>query len=104
MPVIKSAIKKLRQDRKREKMNDQLRDVLKSSVRAAKKTKNGKTVSKANAVIDKAAKAKIIHPNKASRLKSSLSKIAKAVSTKEKPAPKKVTASKKSTAVKKTAK
>lgn len=82
MPVIKSAIKKLRQDKEHEKGNDQLRDALKSSVRAAKKMKNGKSVAKAISTVDKAAKKNIIHPNKASRLKSSLSHLAKPASAK----------------------
>jgi len=82
MPVIKSAIKKLRQDKKREKQNDSVRNALKSSIRSAKKTKAGKSVAKAMSIVDKAAKLNIIHPNKASRLKSSLSKLAKPVSNK----------------------
>jgi len=106
MPVIKSAIKKLRQDKKREITNDALRDSLKNAVRSAKKTKTGKSVAKAVAIIDKAAKQNIIHGNKASRLKSSLNKIAKPVSVKKidvkenktvkKVAPKKKTSPKKS--------
>lgn len=83
MPVIKSAIKKLRQDKVREKQNDELRDMLKSTVRNAKKTKTGKSVSKAISVVDKAAKKNIIHTNKASRLKASLTKIAKPESMKK---------------------
>ncbi len=83
MPVIKSAIKKLRQDKKREEANDALRDSLKNAVRSAKKTKTGKSVAKAVAIVDKAAKQNIIHGNKASRLKSSLNKLAKPVSVKK---------------------
>lgn len=102
MPVIKSAIKKLRQDKKREKRNDDLREILKSTVRAAKKTKTGKSVSKAVSIVDKAAKNKIIHQNKASRIKASLSKIAKPQSSKS---AKKVSSSlKKATPKKKVAK
>lgn len=82
MPVIKSAIKKLRQDKKREKQNDELRDALKASIRTAKKSKTGKTVAKAVSTVDKAAKNNIIHNNKASRLKASLSKLAKPISLK----------------------
>lgn len=77
MPVIKSAIKKLKQDKKREKKNDSLRASLKLSINQAKKTKNGTTVAKAISIVDKAAKNKIIHSNKASRLKSALNKLAK---------------------------
>lgn len=82
MPVIKSAIKKLRQDKKREKQNDQVREVLKSSIRSAKKIKTGKAVVKAISTVDKAAKMNIIHINKAARLKSTLSKLAKPVRVK----------------------
>lgn len=77
MPVIKSAIKKLRQDKKRELQNDALRNSLKSAVRAAKKTKTGKAVTTAIKIIDKSAKNKIIHRNKAARLKSAVSKLAR---------------------------
>ncbi len=82
MPVIKSAIKKLRQDRKKEKQNDQIRELLKSAIRAAKKAKTGKSVTTAISKVDKAAKLNIIHENKAARLKSSLSKLAKPVRSK----------------------
>lgn len=89
MPVIKSAIKKLRQDRKREKKNDALRSSLKLAVSKAKKTKSGKAVAQAVSIVDKAAKNKIIHTNKAARMKSSLTKIAKPASSN---APKKTAA------------
>lgn len=82
MPVIKSAIKKLRQDRKREKKNDALRASLKSAISQAKKTKSGKSVAQAVAVVDKASKNKIIHSNKAARLKSNLTKLAKPTAAK----------------------
>lgn len=90
MPVIKSAIKKLRQDRKHEAQNDILRASLKMSVRAAKKSKSGKSVSKAMSIVDKAAKNNLIHKNKASRMKVTLSKLAKPSSLKSavKPSPK----------------
>lgn len=96
MPVIKSAIKKLKQDKNRQKLNDVLRDTLKSSVKNAKKSKTGKSVAKAISIVDKAAKKKIIHPNKASRMKAGLSKIAKPANVKSSekttvPAKKKVT-------------
>ncbi len=72
MPVTKSAIKKLRQDVKREILNDSLRRKVKDIVKNAKKGE--KTLSEAFSVIDKAAKKRLIHLNKAARLKSSLSK------------------------------
>ncbi len=82
MPVIKSAIKKLRQDKKKEKQNDAIRDLLKSAIRNAKKVKTGKAVTTAISKVDKAAKLNIIHENKAARMKSSLSKLAKPVRSK----------------------
>lgn len=75
MPVIKSAQKKLRQDKKRERANDNFRTLLKSSLKAAKKSPTNKNISGAFKVIDKLAKKHIIHKNKAARLKSSLSKL-----------------------------
>lgn len=85
MPVIKSAIKKLRQDRKREKHNDEMRVALQTAVRAAKKSKSSKSVTKAISTVDKAAKNRIIHANKAARLKSSLNKLAKPTKLKTEP-------------------
>jgi len=77
MPVIKSAKKKLRQDRKREKNNNKLRMLLKKALKTARKTASKENVSKATKVIDKLAKKHLIHKNKAARLKSSLSKLIK---------------------------
>ncbi len=82
MPVIKSAIKKLRQDKKREKQNESLKNKSNQVLRNAKKKGTGKAVSEAYAMVDKLAKQNIIHKNKASRLKAKLSKIAKPVSAK----------------------
>jgi len=82
MPVIKSAIKKLRQDKRREVRNDAIRAELKLVLYTAKKSKTSKSIGKAISLVDKAAKNGIIHTNKASRLKSSLSKLAKPASTK----------------------
>lgn len=82
MPVIKSAIKKLRQDRKHEKQNNIVRDALRKALKNTKKTKSGKSVSIAISTIDKAVKNNIIHKNKASRLKSSLAKLSKPTSIK----------------------
>lgn len=77
MPIVKSAKKKLRQDRKRVKLNNKFRRDLKKSLNAAKKSPTKKNVSAAFRNIDKLAKKNIIHKNKAARLKSSLSKLVK---------------------------
>lgn len=77
MPVIKSAIKKLRKDISREKRNDVFRAELDKLIKAAKKTKTSKSVSAAVSIIDRAVKKNIIHKNRAARFKSQLTKLAK---------------------------
>src|SRR5579863_2081977 len=74
MPVIKSAKKKLRQDKKRTLRNAKVEERLKDAIKAAKKNPTIKTVSLAFQLADKAAKNHIIHKNKAARIKSSLTK------------------------------
>lgn len=73
MPVIKSAIKKLRRDKKQEKAQDAFRVEMDKSVKTATKKPTAKTVSEAFSIIDKAVKKHIIHQNKAGRMKSKLS-------------------------------
>lgn len=81
MPVIKSAIKKLRQDKKREKDNDAFRDTLAQIVKKAKKDQSKESISKAFSILDKAVKKNILHKNKAARTKSSLVKTTSTTST-----------------------
>jgi len=89
MPVTKSAIKKLRQDKKKAVVNKKIRQQVESAVKGIKKAKKT-TLNEAYSKIDKAAKKGLVHPNKAARLKSQLSKIApKKVGTKAKPTPSK---------------
>lgn len=71
MPIIKSAKKKLRQDKSRHARN---RSVRKGVKRAIKKA-TAKTVSTAYSAIDKAAKKGVIHKRKAARLKSRVGKL-----------------------------
>lgn len=77
MPVIKSAKKKLRQDKKREKINNLLRKTFKNAVKEAQKSKTAEKIKKAVKLVDKAVKKKLIHKNKAARIKSGLSKLIK---------------------------
>lgn len=77
MPVIKSAKKKLRQDRKREKANNLLRNSLKKAIKDAQKSKTAEKVRKAVILVDKAVKKGLIHKNKAARIKSEFSKLSK---------------------------
>lgn len=75
MPVIKSAKKKLRQDKKRTLHNAKAEASLKLAVKAARKNPTDKTLRAATQAADKAAKRHIIHANKAARIKSSLAKL-----------------------------
>jgi small subunit ribosomal protein S20 len=79
MPIIKSAKKKMRQDVKKAQGNKKYKVELKKIVKkitAGKSTKLESDVKKAYSAIDKAAKKNVIHKNKASRLKSRVSKLA----------------------------
>ncbi len=74
MPVTKQAIKKVRQDKRKTLINLKIKQAYKKAVRdfVKKPTEAGLTgVFKS---LDKAAKGNVIHKNRASRLKSRLSK------------------------------
>lgn len=75
MPIIKSAIKKLRKDRKREKHNRGIKEAYKKAVITAVNKKTDETVRKAISLVNKAAKTRIIHKNKAARITSKLAKL-----------------------------
>lgn len=74
MPIIKSAIKKLRQAEKRAARNRTVKSGFKKVLDIFKKTPTNKNLSAVFSGLDKLAKTKVIHKNKASRLKSRLSK------------------------------
>jgi small subunit ribosomal protein S20 len=89
MPVIKSAIKKLRQDRVREARNDNYRKELRDILRAVKKpTAKFSTLQDAHSIIDKGVKKNLMHANKAARMKSQVAKLV----TPSKPSTKKASA------------
>jgi len=80
MPVTKSVHKALRQNEKRRAINSAKKTALKKTIKQYEKLVK-EDVKKAEAFLstvykglDKAAKTKLIKPNKASRLKSRLSK------------------------------
>lgn len=75
MPVIKSAKKKLRQDRRKTLQNKSLENLFKKMVKVAQKNPSEGNIKKAVKALDKAAKKNIIHKNKAARIKSTLSKL-----------------------------
>ena len=74
MPIIRSAIKKVRKDKTRTTRNKRRELTVKSLVKKARTTKSKKDLQAAFSALDKAAKVKLIHPNKAARLKSRLCK------------------------------
>jgi len=77
MPVTKSAKKALRRDQRREVVNQRIRRQLKQTLKQARAKPTKKLLSQAARIIDRAAKKKVIHPNKAARLKSRLAKLAR---------------------------
>lgn len=75
MPVIESAKKALRRDRRRTVVNKRVREKFREALKKAREEKSEKAVSSAYSQIDIAAKKNVIHKNKAGRLKSRLSKL-----------------------------
>lgn len=85
MPILKSAIKKVRKDKERTARNQKREVALKGLIKNVRKSKTDKDLKLAFSALDKAAKVKLIHPNKSARLKSRLSKlISQPSSTKQK--------------------
>jgi small subunit ribosomal protein S20 len=75
MPLLKSAIKKMKQDKKKAKINKKRIQMYSKQIQKVKKTKNKDDALKAYSFIDKARNKKLIHKNKASRLKSFVARI-----------------------------
>jgi small subunit ribosomal protein S20 len=75
MPVIKSAKKKLRQDKKRTALNKNTKQEYKEALKVARGNPKKKDVlQNAYSAIDTAVKKNVIHKNKANRLKSQLTR------------------------------
>lgn len=77
MPVIKSAIKKVRKDKTRTARNKKRAVTLKSLIKKTRVQSTAKNLQAVFSALDKATKVNLIHKNKASRLKSRLSKLIK---------------------------
>jgi small subunit ribosomal protein S20 len=75
MPVIKSAKKKLKVDRKRGSTNKKALSFIDLIVKKARKTPTQESIKKAFKAIDKGTKTGIFHKNKGARMKSSLAKL-----------------------------
>lgn len=77
MPIIKSAKKKLKQDRKKEILNKKYISKYKRAIKDFSKKPKGKANSLKNlySIIDKAVKKRLIKKEKAARLKSRVAKL-----------------------------
>jgi small subunit ribosomal protein S20 len=78
MPVTKTAKRALRVSKRKTAHNKTVRTDLDVAIRLAKKSKKEKDIKTASSLADRAAKKNVIHTNKASRIKSSLSKLLQA--------------------------
>lgn len=98
MPIIKSAIKRVKQAAARNERNVATKRAIKQAVKAFEAKPSAETLSKAQSEIDKAVKKNLIHKNTAARRKANLAKAAKAANVKlaaaKKPATKKPAATK----------
>ncbi|HCQ31340.1 TPA: 30S ribosomal protein S20 [Candidatus Collierbacteria bacterium] len=74
MPIIKSAIKKLRADKKKASFNRSTKTKAKTAVDEFKKILSLESLGKAFSAIDRAAKKGVIKKGKADRVKSRLAK------------------------------
>jgi len=78
MPITHSAKKKLRADQRKTGFNLAVKTKVKKAVKKARKESTPKVLRDAWSLLDRAAKNKVIHKNKANRLKSRLAKLATA--------------------------
>lgn len=72
MPIIKSAKKKLKVDRKREAVNKPVKSRMKTAVKEVRKSPSKESLQAAYSAVDKAVKQKLITKSKAARIKSRL--------------------------------
>lgn len=75
MPITKTAKRALRASKRKREVNVRISKKFEIAVRSARKSKSLKAVTSAFSLVDRAVKNKIIHKNKAARIKSSLSNL-----------------------------
>jgi len=75
MPVTKTAKRALRASKRKLLVNTSILKKLEVATRVAKRSKSKDKINTAISLADRAAKKKVIHKNKAARIKSSLSKL-----------------------------
>jgi len=76
VPNIRSAIKKVRKDKRRAAVNLRWRRRFKKAVKAVRESPQPELLPKAQSELDKAAQKGVIKKGKAARLKSRLTKLA----------------------------
>lgn len=84
MPVTKTAKRALRSSERKGQVNKLIKTGLEVAIRKAKKTKTSENVIYAISKVDSAKKKNLLHKNRAARIKSQLSKLAK-ISVKKSP-------------------
>ena len=105
MPLIKSAIKRMKQTAKRRERNLAIKRDVKLATKAFLANPNAESLSKAQSELDTAVKKGLLKKGTVSRRKSALAKVAKAAGVKlEKKAAKPATSTKKTPAKKPAAK
>jgi len=77
MPITVGAIRKLRADKRKDLVNFQVKKSLKQAVAQMRKKPTEKNLKELFMRADRAAKSRVIHKNKAARLKSRLSALVK---------------------------
>ena len=77
MPITKGAIRKLRADKKKTRINVLVKRTFREAVTKMRKHPTVKNLVEVYKKLDRAAKSRAIHKNKADRLKSRLAKLLK---------------------------
>lgn len=75
MPIIKSAQKKMRKDKKREAHNNSTENKIKALIKNMRRNPSSEIFGQVSSILDKAVKTNLIHSNRSARLKSRLSKL-----------------------------
>lgn len=102
MPILPNAKKALRVSKRKTDVNARVKSIIKTMVDKVKKSPSAQNLSNAYSAVDTAVKQNLLHKNKASRLKSQLSKLAKPEKATAKAATKAKPKATKKVAVKKT--
>jgi small subunit ribosomal protein S20 len=77
MPILANAKKALRASERKAEFNQQVKSRTKTALDKMRKLPSAENLANAYQAVDKAAKRKVFHPNKAARLKSQLAALLK---------------------------